>query len=137
MNTKDLRRFTRKYINTGPAGCWLWLNGKNHSGYGIFHLDGKQQKAHRVAYEHYVGVIPAGLELDHLCRHRGCVNPAHLEAVTHAENVRRGGNSLKTHCPKGHEYKDNNLLTRSNGKRDCLTCHRERNRGWRARKAGV
>lgn len=73
-------------------GCWTWTGKKGSKGYGLVHVDsasGRQQQAHRAAYELVVGPIPDGLELDHLCRVRVCVNPAHLEPVTRAENMRR------------------------------------------------
>ena len=79
--------------------------------------------AHRVAYELQVGPIPVGLQLDHLCRVRSCVNPAHLEPVTSAENTRRGLRAMKTHCPQGHPYAGENLLIRPTGQRRCRTCH--------------
>lgn len=141
MQEKELRRFTRKYINTGPRGCWLWLNSTDRDGYGFFKLKGKTRLAHRVAYEHYVGPIPAGFELDHLCRHRGCVNPTHLEAVTHVENVRRGNagklEAAKTHCPKGHPYAGDNVERNRKGWRQCVTCRREYSRAYYARKVGA
>lgn len=90
--------------------------------------------AHRFAYEDIVGPILEGLTIDHLCRVRHCVNPAHLEPVTHLENVRRGNGGLnqlaKTHCPKGHPYDEENtyrLPSRPSG-RYCRACRRERNR---------
>ena len=138
MTPKDLRRFTRKYINTGPGGCWLWMYGKDLCGYGKFKLDGWMQMAHRVAYQHYIGPIPDGLELDHLCRVRGCVNPAHLEAVTHAENMARGAFAMRTHCPQGHEYAGDNLGLWADNARRCRTCRNARERArYHARKAGV
>ena len=70
--------------------CWIWTGPKNGSGYGIFSYRGRNQSAHRVAYRLLVGEIPDGLQLDHLCRKRSCINPAHLEPVTRLENVRRG-----------------------------------------------
>lgn len=72
------------------SGCWLWDAGHNDYGYGIFYINGKLRCAHCVTYELYVGEVPEGLELDHKCRIPCCVNPDHLEPVTHAENVRRG-----------------------------------------------
>lgn len=70
-------------------GCWPWIGGRNTSGYGVIRRDGKPQQAHRVVYELLEGPIPEGHEPDHLCRNRACVNPAHFEIVTHAENGRR------------------------------------------------
>lgn len=73
-------------------GCWIWQGPDNGQGYGTLRLPGVRKKsyAHRVSYEMLVGPIPEGLYLDHLCRNPPCVNPDHLEPVTHAENVRRG-----------------------------------------------
>lgn len=70
--------------------CWIWQLKLNDKGYGIWKIDGKQRLAHRVYFERRSGPVPQGFELDHLCRVTSCVNPSHLEAVTHAENMRRG-----------------------------------------------
>jgi len=107
-------------------GCWTWTGTIDPGGYGHYKL-GQSQHAHRVAYELVVGPIPEGLELDHLCRNPSCVNPAHLEPVTHAENVRRGTVAQRTHCQKGHEYTPENTRMR-NGARVCRECHREQRR---------
>lgn len=80
-------------VYEAPSGCWLWASTLNRKGYGTIRAGGSAPKrflAHRVAYQLVVGAIPAGLQLDHLCRVRHCVNPAHLEAVTARENLRRG-----------------------------------------------
>ncbi|MGI9502698.1 MAG: HNH endonuclease [Geminicoccaceae bacterium] len=87
--------------------------------------------AHRVSYEALVSAIPEGLELDHLCRVRCCVNPIHLEPVTTRTNNLRGNgiaamNALKTHCPRGHPYSGEHLYVCSRGHRHCRTCGRER-----------
>lgn len=77
-------------------GCWIWNAKARRGGYGLIGIDGKSYRAHRWMYEQLVGPIPEGLQIDHLCRVRECVNPAHLEPVTHAENGRRGKNTRLT-----------------------------------------
>lgn len=103
------------------TGCWLWSGSSHSSGYGQFSVAAHPERAHRHAYETLVGPVPDGLELDHLCRVRCCVNPAHLEPVTHAENLRRGesGMAKRTHCPKGHPYDPHK--SRIGGRR-CYPC---------------
>lgn len=86
-------RFAAK-VALAPSGCLEWMGSTNPGGYGSFaarptSVDSKRVMAHRWSYEHHVGPIPSGLDLDHLCRNRKCVNPAHLEPVTRSENVRR------------------------------------------------
>ena len=118
-------------------GCWLWTASRTPDGYGKLKVAGRWGRAHRVAYEQLVGPIPDGLQIDHLCRVRHCVNPAHMEPVTCRENLMRGDtvtarNAAKTHCPQGHPLEAGNLglseLRR--GKRACLICSRERTREW-------
>jgi hypothetical protein len=72
------------------SGCWVWQLGKDDDGYGRTHADGRTRSAHKVYWERENGPVPNGLQLDHKCRRRDCVNPAHLEPVTNAENCRRG-----------------------------------------------
>ncbi len=107
-------------------GCWGW-NGRRHSlGYGCIYLAGRQFYAHRIAYELERGPIPDGLEIDHLCSNPECCNPAHLEAVTHSENIRRI-QDRQTSCRKaGHDWTDprNVYVRRSNGHRYCAECAR-------------
>ena len=125
MNRID--SFESKYEPTTESGCWLWLGTTKPYGYGNFAYMGESWRAHRFSYEHFKGPITKGLEVDHLCRVRSCVNPDHLEAVTHLENVRRGRadyNKHKTHCPKGHPYNVENTRIYK-GWRKCRTCHRE------------
>jgi len=132
---RDIReRFMEKVSVVAETGCWEWL-GYRENGYGRFSVStaSLSQKAHRVSYELHVGPIPEGLTLDHLCRNRACVNPAHLEPVPFATNVLRGesppaSNARKTHCPKGHPYDDENtLINPTNGYRGCRACIHERN----------
>jgi len=109
-------------------GCWGWKGGFSPSGYTIFHVDRVGRRAHRVTYEIFVGKIPPGKVLDHLCENRGCVNPFHLEPTGIGENVNRGSNSnaKKTHCKQGHEYTEENTYRPDPNKRHCKTCRHER-----------
>jgi hypothetical protein len=110
--------------------CWIWMAGKTTDGYGRFRVSPTLRVlAHRWSYETLVGPIPAGMQIDHLCKNPPCVNPDHLEPVAGAENARRssvGWNSrIKTHCPQGHPYAGRNLLRR-NGRRICRACRRRK-----------
>ena len=126
------QKFTDKIHPEPNTGCWLWAGALNRDGYGIANRQYRTRMAHSISYEFVFGPIPEGLELDHLCRVRCCVNPDHLEAVTHLENCQRGTagthirrvESLKTHCSKGHEFAGENLYTRKNGARGCRECSR-------------
>lgn len=146
-------RFWAKVRRTD--GCWLWTGGTSTDGYGSFWAGRRSVRAHRFAYELEVGPIPEGLDLDHTCcqpdrcdggrrcPHRRCVNPAHLEPVTNAENARRGhaGHHMRTrprasHCPHNHEYTPENTRvrrTRSGTARACRTCEAN----YRAGRTGV
>lgn len=118
-------------------GHWIWtgpIRGKQ--GYGAITIKRKSFCAHRVMYETFIGPIPDGLQIDHICRVRNCVNPEHLEPVTCRENILRGEgvcakNAKKTHCPKGHLYSETNTLYTREGGRQCRTCNVERTRQWR------
>lgn len=116
------QRFWEKVDKTD--GCWEWKACIHRSGYGQFSVNRKKKAAHRVAYEMIIGEIPEGLELDHLCRNRSCVNPAHLEPVTHKENMQRSEQATKTHCVRGHAFDADNTQVRNNGKRRCLACRK-------------
>ena len=121
-------RFWEKVNKTDT--CWLWTAYVDPEGYGRFKY-GLHQNAHRVAYEWIIGPIPPGLQIDHLCRVRNCVNPSHMEPVTLVENVMRSPihssliNAAKTHCPKGHPYSAENTRRGARGGRKCRECGRE------------
>lgn len=97
-------------IAVATCGCWVWQGNLTAQGYGILGGKHKNRYVHRFVYEHLIGEIPEGLELDHLCRVPACCNPAHLEPVTHHENVMRSPiapaaiNARKTHCKRGHPF---------------------------------
>ena len=125
-------------IDISDSGCWLWtgsIQGGKGAGYGRLNIDYKRKLAHRVSYEHLVEPIPEGLQLDHLCRVRNCVNPDHLEPVTPSENIRRSPIHIsvrlkaKTHCVHGHEYTPENtyrFTTRGKTQRACRACAKAR-----------
>ena len=129
--------------------CWVWNASINASGYGWFRGEFSKQKygytgrlAHRWSYEHFVGKIEDGFELDHLCKNKACVNPEHLRQVTHAENMKGLLHSRRVEiCPNGHEYIGKNLLirTRNDGReyRVCRICKREKERNSYILKADI
>lgn len=125
-------RFWRKVEKTD--GCWLWRGNLKDTGYGQFNRgSGQYAAAHRFSYELANGKIPDGLTIDHLCRVRNCVRPDHLEAVPHAENVRRSGPATKPNCSRGHAFAGENLYLPPGGGRICRTCVREKGKRYRAR----
>lgn len=126
----------------GP--CWVWKFSTDTGGYARFSVDGRLTSVHQWAYAEYVGPVPPGLELDHLCRNRRCANPGHLEPVTRRVNLMRGdtpaaANLAKTHCVNGHEFTERNTRWKAQGTsvtRVCRKCLVIGVRKWRLRKAG-
>lgn len=123
------------YVVKTPT-CHRWLGHTTKDGYGRISVLGRQCLAHRVAYELWVGAIPEGLTIDHLCGNVWCVNPAHLEAVSIRTNVLRGSgipvqNAMKTHCPRGHTY-DNVYTVYGKVARRCRQCKNAQNRKYKA-----
>jgi len=122
-------KFWAKVHKLNRTDCWEWQGHRRELGYGIFCFKYKRLHAHRVSYEIAKGPIPEGLEIDHLCKNPPCVNPSHLEAVTHLENMNRSDLRknqkewaiTRTHCKKGHLFDENNTRI-NNGRRICKTC---------------
>lgn len=144
-------RFWSKVTEDGN-GCWVWQDALDHGGYGHIYYNRRKLRAHRVSYRWWVGPIASWLQLDHLCRNRACVNPAHLEAVTQDVNVGRGYKVQRTpsdwrpkdgatHCPNDHPWTPKNTIIRrweQYPKRRCRTCQLERVRDWyRRQRASV
>jgi hypothetical protein len=133
--TPEERLFS--YVKEDVNGCWPWAGARAGTGYGTVQWEGRSRPAHRVLYEYFIGEIPEGLDLDHLCRVRHCVNPWHLDPVTRQVNIVRGDkpgiNAGKTHCPQGHAYDEANTI-RYRGSRFCRACKRERAREYARKK---
>lgn len=126
------KRFWAKVEKTDT--CWLWRGYVAKHGYGTYTIGPKTWRVHRYAYEQAVGPIPDGMQIDHLCRVRSCVNPDHLEVVTSRENTLRSPIAAaavaarKTHCPAGHPYAGENLYAHPAGYRICRACKRDAQR---------
>lgn len=138
MTSEQAYRLLSRLIITPE--CWGWSGGFNKYGYAQISLNGTVA-VHRFMYETFKNPIPEGMQLDHLCRNRGCVNPGHLEIVTLKENVLRGKgitatNAQKTHCSRGHEFTQANTIHRPNGARTCRTCNVMHTRNWRQKQKG-
>jgi len=134
------QRYANSTLRDGNTGCVLWIRPLNQ-GYGYTRFGPKKMRAHRAAYLYFVGPIPEGKEIDHLCRNRACVNPFHLEAVTRSVNIRRssifdrawtrlGMIDKRMHCPNGHDWVLENLMFLPpskyypRGHVQCRVCHR-------------
>ena len=131
-------RFEAQYEPEPTSGCWIWIGVVDRLGYGAMEIDGRKAMAHRVSHILSKGDIPPGLTIDHLCRNRRCVNPAHLEAVPHRVNVLRGHGiaakrATQTHCVNGHEFTPENTYLYRGRYRSCRDCGNRRNREFRAR----
>ena len=125
------RTLTKYWVKVKKTDtCWLWI-GARCLGYGVIRVGTKQVKAHRVFYEHLIGAVPTGLQLDHLCRVKNCVNPSHLEPVTPRVNTLRGvgptaQNAKREQCLNGHPFLGENLYLAPDGERGCRACKKLR-----------
>jgi hypothetical protein len=135
MKKTPLQRLVEKIHINETTECWEWTGCLTGAGYGQIGIQHPtkgyvSEYAHRVAYEWLVGPVPEGCELDHLCRVRKCINPFHLEAVPHIENVLRGAapniiRSLRLICKRGHPLRGDNVYISAKGLRSCIICRRE------------
>jgi len=131
---RTLDRFFDNLRAPSLLECWPWTGHIGEDGYGVFKRRKERKGAHRYAYEFAIGPIPPGLEIDHLCLVRHCVNPLHLEPVTHRENLLRSRNfaalnARKTHCKRGHEFTQENTYLWRDKTRICRMCARLRHKG--------
>lgn len=144
LTDKDVERLMSHISKSND--CWLWLGKPANTGYGQIGFGKRSERvtrnAHRVVYELLVGEVPEGKQLDHLCRNRMCVNPAHLEPVTQKENLLRGDtipakNAVKTHCNRGHEFTDKNTYRYGSNQRMCRACAHVRKKQYRQKQKGT
>lgn len=131
--------YIRTRVTVTANGCWEWSGSRYPTGYGKSKKSVGAGYAHRASHEAFIGAIPDGLQIDHLCMNKPCVNPDHLQAVTPSVNVRRAPNHAskrgrwKTHCLRGHEYTPENTYNTPRGTRACIECGRAAVRARRAR----
>lgn len=113
-----------------PSKCWIWTGYICNKGYGWLNRGGFHGGAHRYFYMKLIGPIPEDHEVDHRCERRACVNPEHLEVVSHLDNVQRGyrnhASLKKKRCPRGHAYAGKHLYIAKDGSRKCMTCIKDR-----------
>lgn len=127
-------RLLDKSMPEPNTGCWFWMGDTVKGGYGRTTIGRVKVLSHRASYECFVNKIPKGLTVDHKCNQPNCINPQHLEAITQYDNTMKGKsfstiNAQKTHCPKGHEYnQENTFYYKINARRDCKICMKERGR---------
>lgn len=127
----DFARYTKKDQETG---CWIWTSYKYPNGYSKFCTNGVYMSGHKASYMFMYGDIPKGKEINHKCLRKDCVNPDHLEAVSHSEN-KLYSSRKRIHCRNGHELTPENVYIRNRGDRDCRMCRRISLNKYRVKKA--
>lgn len=143
-DTAQAKAEMSNYVVNKSTGCWNWTGYIEKEGYGQVWLKSEHgtRRPHRIEYENKYGPIPSGMVLDHLCRNRSCVNPEHLEIVSHRENILRGEgitaqNAKKTQCLRGHPFSGENLRTqfrKGKPERVCKACQHLLKKAWRERR---
>lgn len=142
LRPEEYELFWSKIVVDCSSDCWVWIGSRHPRGYGQFANDYRKGFAHRVAYETWRGLVPKGMELDHLCRVKACANPWHVEAVTHRVNVLRGEgqaakNAVKTHCKHGHLLDEKNTYVftgRGYVERLCRACGQKHKAAYSAKR---
>jgi hypothetical protein len=128
-------------IERRDDGCWMWTGYRQNNGYGAIRIGGRTGRsvlAHRFVFEFFRYPIPAGFEIHHRCRNRGCVNPFHLQAVTHRDNLLKDDTLAARHaaaqfCPHWHKYDTANTIMSKTGSRKCRTCQKKWHSNWASR----
>lgn len=141
-NSKSTKDYLRARVDVDPvSGCWEWAQRLCKRGYPLTDRGKRQSYAHRLAFKEFIGPIPAGMTVDHVCFNPPCINPDHLRLLTHSDNSRNQRSAAKTHCANGHEYTPENTYMRPSkhrgGRRDCRTCIRERVAKYKERKSAA
>lgn len=139
---REQRRSTLKDVWSrfvaSDEGCWPWHGPVGGSGYGTMRFERKKHQAHRLIYELLIGPIPDGLDIDHLCSNKLCVNPDHLEPVTRSVNIQRAidreERPRKTACPQGHPFDESNTIVLAPSGRRCRLCRQSQQAKYRERK---
>jgi hypothetical protein len=129
--TRPIRERLLERLEVDENGCWIWQGTRDKLGYGYLSVKNRPARVHRLSYTMFVGPIPDGLVLDHLCRTPACANPEHLEAVTQRENTIRGlvAHVIQTGCcVHGHLVEGANAIKRSTGGVQCRECNLKRSR---------
>ena len=133
-------RFARRVVLNPENGCLEWTLSKDTQGYGRIKYMGKRRIAHRISYEVHIGEIPEGMTVDHICFNIACVNPDHLQLLTHSENAKKQRSALSETCARGHVFDAENTYIRpgyGNGKRHCRKCNAAASRRYKQRKVSA